>query len=70
MEPFGQERADLRSALICHTIYNMNRGKNSPDIPVEDFMPKFERPDEIEEKEEVSPLEALALALGAEIVRK
>jgi hypothetical protein len=48
----------------------MNRSKDSPDIPVEDFMPKFELPDEIEEKEEVSSLEALAIALGAEIVRK
>jgi hypothetical protein len=49
----------------------MNRGKDSPDIPVEDFMPKFKLAEEVEEPEDdISPLEKLAIALGATVVRK
>ena len=70
VEPFGEERADLRAALICHIIYSMNRGKDSPDIPLEDFMPKFEKKEEVEAEEGSTALEALAEALGATVVRK
>lgn len=40
LEPFGEERADLRAGIIASTIYNVNRGKNRALKP-EDFMPKF-----------------------------
>jgi hypothetical protein len=42
IEPFGEERADLRSAIIACTIANCNRGSNQAAFKVSDFMPKFE----------------------------
>lgn len=41
VEPFGEERADLRMAIVAHTIYCGNRGKGSPAMTVKDFMPDF-----------------------------
>ena len=40
LEPFGEERADLRSAIIAATMANLWRGKGKP-AKTEDFMPKF-----------------------------
>lgn len=42
LEPFGEERADLRAGIISSTIANVNRGKHKPFKPT-DFMPKFEQ---------------------------
>jgi hypothetical protein len=51
-------------------IYNMNRSEKSPDIPVEDFMPKFGHKEEVEEDADLTDMEAMALALGAMVVSK
>lgn len=42
LEPFGEERADLRAGIIASVIANVNRDpkKQRPFKP-EDFMPKF-----------------------------
>jgi hypothetical protein len=42
IEPFGEERADLRMAIVACTIANANRGKGQKAFKVDDFMPKFE----------------------------
>ncbi len=42
VSPFGDERADLRSAIITATLANANRAKGSKPFTVEDFMPNFE----------------------------
>lgn len=41
LEPFGEERADLRAGIVASTIYNVNRGKGRAMHPI-DFMPKFD----------------------------
>ncbi len=41
LEPFGEERADYRSAIIACTFANVMRTKTSHSSKVEDFMPKF-----------------------------
>lgn len=51
LEPFGEERADLRSAIVACTMANGWRGKGqSPSRPL-DFMPyarkREQTPDEI-----------------------
>lgn len=43
VEPFGEYRADLRSAITSCVIANANRGKNKPPFKVADFMPSFEK---------------------------
>jgi hypothetical protein len=44
LEPFGEERADLRSAIVASTVANANRGRKTPAFKASDFMPKFTRP--------------------------
>lgn len=41
LEPWGEERADVRSAMICKVLADLNTPKDQPRHPLEDFMPKF-----------------------------
>jgi hypothetical protein len=40
IEPFGEQRADLRSAIVATVVNNSQGGK----AKVKDFMPTFEPP--------------------------
>lgn len=42
LEPFGEERADLRNAIVACVIANAHRGKGR-SFRVRDFMPTFDR---------------------------
>jgi hypothetical protein len=44
IEPFGEERADLRAATMACTVANAagGRGKNKPPFTVKDFLLDFE----------------------------
>lgn len=39
LEPFGEERADLRSAIVAATIANCMGGKKGRKYKPKDFMP-------------------------------
>lgn len=54
LEPFGEERADLRSAIVAKTIADVNTPRGSPRAELADFMPVFDR-------EPQTPDEQLAL---------
>lgn len=41
LDPFGEERADLRAALITAKIHNVNVTKKSDLASPADFMPNF-----------------------------
>jgi hypothetical protein len=43
LEPFGEERADLRSGIVASTIANVNRDpkRRRRAFRPEDFMPRF-----------------------------
>jgi hypothetical protein len=43
LEPWGEERADLRMAILDSLFYNANRGKGSGSKKPKDFMLDFER---------------------------
>ena len=43
LEPWGEERADLRAGIIASTIANVNRSKGKAFSPG-DFMPEFDKP--------------------------
>lgn len=43
LEPFGEERADLRSAIVAATIANRLRGQNEQPKQPSDFMPYREQ---------------------------
>ena len=42
LEPFGEQRADLRSAIVASTVANCHRASGTP-FSVSDFMPFEER---------------------------
>ncbi len=42
LEPFGEDRADFRAAMICCTMANAWRGKGDPAFKPQDFMPFLE----------------------------
>jgi len=44
IEPFGEQRADLRAAIVASVIANCNRGKNQKAFKPADFMPFKEAP--------------------------
>lgn len=41
IEPFGEERADYRNAILCTLIANALRGKHGWTAKPKDFMPDF-----------------------------
>ena len=60
IEPFGEERSDLRAGVIASTIANANRDpktRSKPFTPSE-FMPSFE----VEDEDDLEPLPPEELA--------
>lgn len=44
LEPFGEERADLRAGIIAATVANGLAGGRGKRFEARDFMPQFDRP--------------------------
>ena len=65
LEPFGEERADLRAGIIGATIANVNRGKGGKTFTPQDFMPKFDQPKQTWQ-EQLKVVELLNVAFKGE----
>ena len=50
IEPFGEERADLRAAIVAHTVASCMSGSRSK---IADFMPDFDRKDKRQSVQEM-----------------
>ena len=59
LEPFGEDRADLRMGILASVIANSNRGKNQKPFHASDFIPSFEP---VNEEEQTARLIAKARA--------
>ena len=46
LEPWGEDRDDLRTGIVASVIANSNRGKGKKPYKPQDFMPDFEPEDE------------------------
>jgi len=46
LEPWGEDRDDLRMGIMASVIANSNRGKGKKPYKPQDFMPNFEPEDE------------------------
>lgn len=66
LEPFGEERADLRSGIIASVLANVNRDakKHPKPFTPQDFMPVFERPDPMSTSDQIAMIEMLNAAFG------
>lgn len=51
IEPFGQPF--LQSGIIASTIFNMNKGRNQKIMSAENFIPKYRKPQTVEEQMEI-----------------
>ena len=60
IEPWGEERADLRSAIIAAIMSNRWRGKNERPRKIEEFMPFTIQP----EKSETAMLQIVKEAIS------
>ena len=60
LEPWGEERADLRAGIVASTVANVNRGKGQKTLTPQHFMPEFEP-----ETEEQAAARMLAQAMAA-----
>jgi hypothetical protein len=49
LEPFGEQRADYRAALICKILADINTPKGKPRAKVSDFLLCFEREEQSDE---------------------
>ena len=45
LAPFGDDRADIRSAMICKTLADVNTPKGQTRMRLADFMPRFGPPE-------------------------
>lgn len=66
MEPFGEERADLRMAILAAQQANLHRDENVHPSPfdVSDFMPKFEADaPQISKEDAIAAIDAAMTAL-------
>lgn len=60
LRPVGEEAADKRMAVLAHVIYSLLRGKESPRIEPDEFIPWREAVEQTPEEQ----IAALKAALG------
>lgn len=63
LEPFGEVRADMRSAQIVWVLANIHRGRNKPKIKFDDCLLKF-GPEEVKPKKKQTSSRQWELLLG------
>lgn len=64
LEPFGDSRADIRSAMICKVLADINTPKGRTRMKLDDFVPKFESPKAQTPEEMLSRAELANEAFG------
>lgn len=74
LEPFGEERADVRAALVAATVANMARDPKRRRRPFQlsEFMPRFERLEKGRRQtweEQLHIVEMFNIAFGGEDLR-
>lgn len=71
LEPFGEERADLRSGIVAAAVVNSQRGKGSPAISPFAFLPQFDQrePDGPDPELLLHKVELLNAAFGGRDLR-
>lgn len=62
LEPFGEDRDDLRMGIIASTIANANRGKGGKAFTPQQFMPQYE--EETEEDAQARLVTQAMMAFG------
>lgn len=73
IEPWGEERADLRAGIVASTVANVHRTKSQKAYKPEDFVPKFKVPEKEPDRqtweEQLMIVEMLNEAFGGRDLR-
>lgn len=71
LEPFGEERADTRSAIVAATVANTARDPKKRRRPFtwQEFMPRFERKQSQTWEQQLRIVEMFNVALGGRDLR-
>jgi hypothetical protein len=71
-EPFGEERADVRAAIVATTVANcLAREKGKPPFKLADFMPRFGQPGKRKTADDLfKQVKWLNMLMGGEFVDK
>jgi len=71
LEPFGEERADLRAAIVAATVANTARDRKRRRRPFQaaEFMPHFERKAQQSWEEQLQIVEMINVAFGGRDLR-
>jgi hypothetical protein len=71
IEPWGEERADYRAALICKVLADINTPKGKQPMKLTDFLLKFDQEKPTQSTEEmigtVAQINAIYEAQGEEV---
>ena len=72
IEPWGEERADLRSGIHAAATVNLWRGKGQRPCQASDFMPKFGQPEPRQNLkiDFATYFRGLAIAMGGKVVKR
>ena len=63
LEPFGEDRADLRAGIVASTVANVFRKSGTKPYKAQDFMPKFGK-EKQDWREQLELVKAMNAALG------
>ena len=67
-EPFGEERADIRMAILATATVNVHMGKKGKRAKLADFLPEFGPPEPVTPDDLLSKVMALNAAVGGEFI--
>lgn len=63
LEPFGEDRADLRAGIVASTMANVFRKSGTNPYKAQDFMPKFGK-EKQDWREQLELVKSINAALG------
>lgn len=70
IDPWGEERADLRAGYVAATQYNVNRQRGQRSLKVSDFVPDFKPKKKQTAKEMEMLFDLFATAHNARLDKK
>jgi hypothetical protein len=69
LEPFGEERADLRAGIVAAAVVNVQRGRGAPAAKPSEFMPQFDADELADDEYLLRKVELLNAAFGGQDLR-
>jgi len=69
IDPWGEERADLRTGILCTLVASALGGKKGKRYKPDDFMPKFDAPEK-PKRSLYDQFKAITIAAGGKVTER